>query len=233
MLHVNDDEPTYDGGFIFRSPDKNKFKFETTVGAGLPIIKILHDLVKCNHKILKIEGMFSGTLNYVLSSFMKSSESFSYIIRNAWKNGITEPNPYDDLSGIDVARKLLILTRICGLDINLEDININGLINFLAPTTEDFFNQIENYNDDYQSLKNEAYRERKNLKYIATYISDTNEISVKLSEIYNDHPFYSIDGTNNVAAITTNIYTEPMIIRGFGAGTYQTASGILADLLEI
>ena len=219
---------------LLKFNNKNKFKFETTVSAGLPIIKILYDLVKCNHKIFKIEGMFSGTLNYVLSSFIKNeNESFSDIIRNAWKNGITEPNPYDDLSGIDVARKLLILIRICGLNINLEDININGLINFVAPTTEDFFNQIENCDNHYHNLKMEANRERKKLKYIATYIPDTNEMNVKLCQIYKDHPFYSIDGTNNVTAITTNIYTEPIIIRGFGAGTYQTASGILADLLEI
>ena len=177
--------------------------------------------------------MFSGTLNYVLSSFMKNSIVFSDIVRDAWKNGITEPNPYDDLSGIDVARKLLILTRICGLDLNLEDININGLINFVATTTNEFFNQIDHYDDNYQQLKNNAKQYGKNLKYIATYISDTKEINVKLCEIDSDHPFYSINGTNNVASITTNIYTEPIIITGFGAGTDQTASGILADLLEI
>lgn len=218
---------------LYQFHKKNKFMFETTVGAGLPVINLLESLVKCQHNITKIQGMFSGTLNHVLSTFMKTDNDFSQIVRDAQQKGITEPNPYDDLSGMDVARKILIVIRLCGLNINLEDIPVNSLTQFVANSPDDFFHQIINYDDYYNQLKHDAKQQGKTLKYIATFEPELNNISVKLCNIDSGHPFYNINGTNNVIAITTDIYDEPIVLQGYGAGKYQTASGVLNDILKI
>jgi aspartokinase/homoserine dehydrogenase 1 len=218
---------------LYQFHKKNNFMFETTVGAGLPVINLLENLVRCQHKITKIQGMFSGTLNHVLSTFMKTNDDFSDIVREAQQKGITEPNPYDDLSGMDVARKILIVVRLCGLNINLEDIPVNSLTQFVANSPDDFFDKIINYDDYYNQLKHDAKSQGKTLKYIASFEPELDDISVKLCEIDSGHPFYNINGTNNVIAITTEIYDEPIVLQGYGAGKYQTASGVLNDILKI
>jgi len=218
---------------LYQFYKKDKFMFETTVGAGLPVINLLESLVRCQHKIIKIQGMFSGTLNHVLSTFMKTDDNFSHIVKEAQQKGFTEPNPYDDLSGMDVARKILIIIRLYGLNINLEDIPVNSLTQFVANSPDEFFDKIINYDDYYNQLKHNAKLQGKTLKYIASFEPELNNISVKLCEIDSRHPFYNINGTNNVISITTDIYDEPIVLQGYGAGKYQTASGVLNDILAI
>ena len=219
---------------LFKYYQKNLFQFETTVVAGLPAINLIDSLVRCNHHIKKIEGMFSGTLNYVLSSFMnKDSITITDVVKNAHQSGYTEPNPLDDLNGMDVARKMLILARIIGLEINLVDIPVKGLVEFSANDATEFFEKMPELNNLFQTKKDSAKQNHKTLKYIASYDAYTNTLSVEMKEVDKNHPFYNINGTNNVIAITTNIYTDPVILTGFGAGKFQTASGVLNDMLKM
>jgi len=195
---------------------------------------------------LKIEGMFSGTLNYVLSKFMESedpNQKMTDIVHQAWENGITEPNPIDDLSGMDVARKILILSRIALYEVEgglplvnqkgleLSDINLQGLVPFPADSPKIFFEQMKNFDEIFQNKKSSALKNNKTLKYIAKF--ENSKISVGLEEIDLDHPFAKINGTTNVASVVTDIYDEPIILTGYGAGTFQTASGVLSDVMSL
>ena len=141
---------------------ENRFNFETTVCAGLPAIQMVENLVLSNHKIIEIQGMFSGTLNYVLSTFMNSDDTndgnlkMSDVVHNAWKQGLTEPNPIDDLSGTDVARKILILSRICGNKMELGDIELKGLVDFQAETADIYFEKMKELDDYFGQLKSEV-----------------------------------------------------------------------------
>ena len=219
---------------LFKYYQKNLFQFETTVGAGLPVINLLDSLVRCNHNIKKIEGMFSGTLNYVLSSFMNQSDiTITDVVKNAHQSGYTEPNPLDDLNGMDVARKMLIIARMIGLEINLSGIPVKGLVNFSATNSDEFFEKMPELNTEFQNKKDSARQNNNTLKYIASYDATIGTISVEMKEINKSHPFYHIDGTNNVISITTDIYSDPIILTGFGAGKFQTASGILNDMLKV
>jgi len=219
---------------LFKYYQKNLFQFETTVAAGLPAINLLNSLVRCNHNIKKIEGMFSGTLNYVLSSFMNQDTiSITDVVKNAHQSGYTEPNPLDDLNGMDVARKMLILARIIGLEINLVDIPVKGLVEFSANDATEFFEKMPELNNQFQTKKDSAKQNHKTLKYIASYDATTNTLSVEMKEVDKNHPFYNINGTNNVISIITDIYTDPVILTGFGAGRFQTASGVLNDMLKL
>ena len=217
---------------LFNYYQNNMFHFETTVGAGLPIINLLDSLVRCGHNIKKVEGMFSGTLNYVLSSFI-NQDSITEVIRNAHQSGYTEPNPLDDLNGMDVTRKMLIIVRMIGLKIDLLDIPVKGLVDFSTNNADDFFEQMKEFDTEFKNKKDSAKQKGNILKYIASYDAVQNSLSVEMKEINKSHPFYNINGTNNVIAITTDIYDEPVILTGYGAGTFQTASGILNDILKI
>jgi homoserine dehydrogenase len=218
---------------LFNYYQNNMFQFETTVGAGLPVINLLDSLVRCGHNIKKVEGMFSGTLNYVLSSFINQDNiSITEVIRNAHQSGYTEPNPLDDLNGMDVTRKMLIIVRMIGLKINLPDIPVKGLVDFSTNNADDFFEQMKELDAEFKNKKDSAKQKGNTLKYIASYDAVQKSLSVEMKEINKSHPFYNINGTNNVIAITTDIYDEPVILTGYGAGTFQTASGILNDILK-
>jgi len=211
-----------------------KFLYSTNVGAGLPIISTLKDLITSGENIIKIEGVLSGTLSYLFNSFIGDLK-FSDIVKSAKKNGYTEPDPREDLNGLDVARKLLILAREVGADMELENIDVENLVPERArevKSVDDFFILLEKADNVFAERKGEAEKENKVLRYVAKF--ENGKATVKLLAVDNSHPFYNLRGNDNIVAITTENYsTQPLVIRGRGAGAEFTASGIFADILRI
>lgn len=217
------------------SKKKNvKFLYSTNVGAGLPIISTIKDLVNSGEKVIKIEGILSGTLSYLFNSFIGENK-FSDIVKTAKENGYTEPDPRDDLNGLDVARKLLILIREIGIDFELKDINIENLVPLKARKVkriDDFFKILKSADSVFEERKVLAQKNNCALRYIAIY--ENGKATVKLVEVDQSHPFYNLKGNDNIIALQTQNYsTQPLIIRGRGAGADFTASGIFADILRI
>jgi aspartokinase/homoserine dehydrogenase 1 len=197
---------------IFKK-NKRNFFFETNVGAGLPIISTIQDLINCGDKIIKIEGIFSGTLSYIFNNF-SANKKFSDIVLEAKKNGFTEPNPNDDLCGMDVARKLLIIARMLNLNIDLKDIEVQNLVDMK--------------DDDFLKLQ----KENTVLRYIGKI--ENNKVEAKLQAINNDSPLASTQYTDNIISITSKYYNKtPLIIKGPGAGAEVTAVGVISDLLKL
>lgn len=211
-----------------------KFLYETNVGAGLPIISTLHDLVTSGDKVLRIEGVLSGTLSYIFNTF-NGSKSFSELVKDAREKGFTEPDPRDDLNGLDVARKLLILVREAGYKLELSDIKIESLIPEgirMGTTVDQFFNDLKEYDAGYESVRARAAAEGKVLRYIAKY--EDGKADVSLHAVDNLHPFYSLHSNDNILAFKTVYYFErPIVIQGPGAGAEVTSGGIFADIIRI
>src|SRR6056297_573637 len=210
------------------------FKYETNAGAGLPIISTIYELVSTGDHVRKIEGVLSGTLSYIFNNF-EGDKKFSDIVRQAKEKGYTEPDPREDLNGRDVSRKLLILAREAGFSIEPEDIDVQNLVPEDArevSKTEDFFKILESYDDHFESLRANAEKHGKKLCYIARFENGRGE--VKLEEISRDHPFFELDGSDNIMALYTKYYEEsPMVIKGPGAGANVTSGGIVADILRV
>jgi len=215
-----------------------KFLYETNVGAGLPIINTLNDLLYSGDKIIKIEAVLSGTLSYIFNSF-NGEKSFSEIVLEAQKKGYTEPDPRDDLNGLDVARKLLILSREIGLPLEMNDIKVENLVPEDCRDTssiEEFFNKLKTHDDYYSSKQKTASEKGERLCYIAKIVSDRtqSQASVNLHSIDKNHPFFSLSGSDNIISFTTNRYLErPLVIKGPGAGAEVTAAGVFADIIRI
>ncbi|MHB1687184.1 MAG: bifunctional aspartate kinase/homoserine dehydrogenase I [Ignavibacteriaceae bacterium] len=211
-----------------------KFMYETNVGAGLPIINTVRDLVSSGDKIIKIEGILSGTLSYIFTSFTKG-KSFSKILREAKSKGYTEPDPRDDLNGLDFARKLLILAREVGMKMELGDVKVENIIPPKARNSksiEDFFAKLEKCDDEFERKRKDAEENGKALRYIGKLENGKAEIS--LHEIDDKHPFYSLSATDNILALTTKHYKDrPIVIKGPGAGADVTAAGVFADIIRI
>ncbi len=212
-----------------------RFYYETNVGAGLPVISTLKDLIKSGDEIIKIEAIASGSLNYVFSNCSEEND-FATTVKKARELGYTEPDPKLDLSGMDVARKILILSRETGLKINLEDVNIE---NCLSPesqkteTVEQLWETLEKFdNPIYKEKLAKAKAEGKRLKYVATY--ENGEAKTEIKAIDASHPFYNITGSDNIISFTTARYrTQPLIVIGPGAGAEVTAAGVFADIIRI
>ncbi len=209
------------------------FKYETNVGAGLPIIETLQTLLITGDTVEKIEGIMSGTLSYLFSQF-DGSIPFSELVKRAQENGYTEPDPRDDLNGVDVGRKILILARETGAQLELEDVSIQSLIpENMDPTIsiDEFLEQLSKYDDQLLNMYTSAARENKVLRYIATW--DGQNAIVELKAVGSKNPFYHQNGRENFIVFTTKRYKDtPMIIKGHGAGAEVTAAGVLGDILK-
>jgi len=210
------------------------FLFETNVGAGLPVIDTLSNLIASGDKVNSIQAVLSGSLNFVFNNFNDSTKFYD-VVKQAGNEGYTEPDPRIDLSGVDVARKILILARESGLEMNLEDIDNTSFLSesgLKSDTVEDFYNTLIADEAHYQSLYASAKANHCQLKYVAKL--DNGKASVSLQEIPEGHPFYNLEGSDNIVMFYTQRYPkQPMIIKGAGAGADVTASGLFADIIRI
>lgn len=210
-----------------------KFLFETNVGAGLPIINTLNDLVNSGDKILKIEAVLSGTLNYIFNT-ISAEIPLSQTIQMAKEEGYSEPDPRIDLSGVDVARKILILARESGYKIEMSDIIINRFVpdTLFEGTLDEFWRGIPNLNADFEEKRKKLEAENKKWRFVARF--ENGKAEAGLQEVDSTHPFYDLEGSNNLVMYTTERYHEfPMLIKGYGAGASVTAAGVFADLIKV
>jgi aspartokinase/homoserine dehydrogenase 1 len=207
---------------------------ETCVGAALPVLGTLQDLVRSGDTVLSIQAVLSGTLSYIFSS-LNTGTPFSQAVREARSLGYTEPDPRDDLSGMDVARKVLILARDAGLRLEFDDIAINPILppEACSGTIEEFMNSLPSLDANFRDLISDA-KHRNARMYFAAYIDcSQGTASIGLREVSQDHPFWSLSGTDNIVAFTTQRYrTNPLVIKGPGAGPEVTAAGVFADIIR-
>jgi len=209
------------------------FLFETNVGAGLPIIDTLNNLIASGDKITEIQAVLSGSLNFIFNYF-NDKTSFYDVVKQAGIEGFTEPDPRIDLSGVDVMRKILILIRESGVEMELEDIDNNSFLpqsSLDADSVDDFMETLKTEAKHFNQIRQEAETKGCRLKYVAEY--KNGKAKVGLQHITKDHPFYNLDGKDNIVLFYTNRYKEqPLIIKGAGAGADVTASGIFGDIIR-
>lgn len=210
--------------------------YEATVGAGLPIISTLQGLLETGDKILKIEGIFSGTLSYIFNNLI-GTQSFSEVVAAAKEAGYTEPDPRDDLSGMDVARKVIILARECGLELELSDIPVESLVPEplrVSASAEEFLQLLPQFDQDMANKRQDAEDAGEVLRYVGVVDVDSKKGAVELGRYKTDHPFAQLSGSDNIIAFTTERYKDqPLIVRGPGAGAQVTAGGIFSDILRL
>jgi len=218
---------------LMKSRQKH-FLYEANVGAGLPVISTLSDLIASGDQIVKVEGVFSGTLSYLFNHF-DGEKPFSEFVREAHQLGFTEPDPREDLSGGDVARKLLILARHLGVKLDMKDIRVDNLI---PPSlrkgsfSDDFFTRFARFDSAVQRQLRKARMRGTVLRYVGTLRG--REASAELKEVSMDHPFAGTKGSDNIIAITTHRYSRtPLVIQGPGAGADVTAMGVFSDILKL
>ena len=209
------------------------YRFETNVGAGLPIIGTINDLRNSGDRILKIEAVLSGTLNYIFSE-LSAQVPFSETVRLAKENGYSEPDPRIDLSGTDVIRKLVILTREAGYQIEQADVEKHLFIpqQLFEGTVDDFWRQLPSLDADFEARRQQLESEGKRWRFVAEM--DKGVAKVSLKAVAKGHPFYNLQGSNNIVMLTTERYKEfPMLIQGYGAGASVTAAGVFANIMSI
>ena len=210
-----------------------KFRFETNVGAGLPIIGTINDLCNSGDRILRIEAVLSGTLNYIFNT-LSADVPFSETVRLAKENGYSEPDPRIDLSGKDVIRKLVILTREAGYKVEQEDVDKQLFVpaDFFTGSVDDFWKRLPELDEEFEQQRQKLETEKKRWRFVATM--ERGQTSVALQEIAQGHPFYNLEGSNNIVLLTTERYREyPMLIQGYGAGASVTAAGVFANIMSI
>ena len=210
-----------------------KFRFETNVGAGLPIINTINDLRNSGDKILKIEAVLSGTLNFIFNE-LSASVPLSETVKRAKEQGYSEPDPRIDLSGTDVVRKLIILTREAGYKVEQEDVEKHLFIpeELFNGSLDDFWKKLVLLDDDFEQRRRQLEEQQMRWRFVATM--EKGRTSVALQAVGKDHPFYSLEGSNNIVMLTTERYKEyPMLIKGYGAGASVTAAGVFANVMSI
>lgn len=210
-----------------------KFRFETNVGAGLPIIGTINDLCNSGDKILKIEAVLSGTLNFIFNE-LSASVPFSEAVKRAKEQGYSEPDPRIDLSGTDVIRKLVILTREAGYKTEINDVEKHLFIpeQFFNGTLEEFWRNLPQLDADFEERRKNLEAFGKRWRFVAKM--EMGHTSVSLQEVEKGHPFYNLEGSNNIVMLTTERYKEyPMLIQGYGAGASVTAAGVFANIMSI
>lgn len=210
-----------------------KFLFETNVGAGLPVINTINDLINSGDKILKIEAVVSGTLNFIFNE-ISADVPFSETVRRAKEQGYSEPDPRIDLSGKDVIRKLVILSREAGYRIEQEDVEKHLFVpdDYFEGSVEEFWKRLPALDADFEARRKKLEEEGKHWRFVASL--ENGKAKVSLCEVDSTHPFYHLEGSNNIIMLTTDRYHEyPMQIQGYGAGASVTAAGVFADVMSI
>lgn len=210
-----------------------KFRYETNVGAGLPIIGTINDLRNSGDKILKIEAVLSGTLNFIFNE-IAADVPFSETVKRAKEQGYSEPDPRIDLSGTDVIRKLVILAREAGYKVEQEDVEKHLFVpdDFLRGTVEDFWKKLPILDEEFEEKRKLLEEQKKHWRFVATM--DHGKTNVALQTVDSTHPFYNLEGSNNIVLLTTERYKEyPMQIQGYGAGASVTAAGVFANIMSI
>lgn len=210
-----------------------KFRFETNVGAGLPIIGTINDLRNSGDQILKIEAVLSGTLNFIFNE-ISADVPFSETVRRAKEQGYSEPDPRIDLSGTDVVRKLVILTREAGYHVEQTVVEKHLFVpdEYFQGTLDDFWKKLPELDADFEARRKKLEEQGKRWRFVATM--DGGKTSVGLREVDQNHPFYRLEGSNNIVLLTTERYRQyPMLIQGYGAGAEVTAAGVFANIMSI
>ena len=209
------------------------FRYETNVGAGLPIIGTINDLRNSGDVILKIEAVLSGTLNFIFNE-ISADVTLSEAVRRAKEQGYSEPDPRIDLSGKDVIRKLVILAREAGYKVEKTDVEAHLFIpdEFFEGSIDEFWKNLPKLDADFEARRKQLDAEGKRWRFVATF--NHGKLSVALKEVDRTHPFYNLQGSNNIVALTTERYREyPMLIQGYGAGASVTAAGVFANIMSI
>ena len=209
------------------------FRYETNVGAGLPIIGTINDLRNSGDKILKIEAVLSGTLNFIFNE-IAADVPFSETVRRAKEQGYSEPDPRIDLSGTDVIRKLVILTREAGYEVEQQDVEKHLFVpnEFFNGSVDEFWQKLPTLDADFEQRRQKLEAEGKRWRFVATM--ENGSTNVALKEVDPSHPFYRLEGSNNIVLLTTERYKEyPMQIQGYGAGAGVTAAGVFANIMSI
>lgn len=210
-----------------------KFRYETNVGAGLPIIGTINDLRNSGDKILKIEAVLSGTLNFIFNE-IAADVPFSETVKRAKQQGYSEPDPRIDLSGTDVVRKLVILSREAGYKVSQEDVEKKLFVpqNFFEGSVDDFWEHLPSLDNEFEQQRKQLEAEGKRWRFVATY--DNGHTEVALRAVGQNSPFYNLEGSNNIVLLTTERYKQyPMLIQGYGAGADVTAAGVFANIMSI
>jgi aspartokinase/homoserine dehydrogenase 1 len=209
------------------------FLYETNVGAGLPIIKTLQDLIHSGDSIVKIEAILSGTISFIFNNYI-GNVSFAAIVQDAQNKGFTEPNPVDDLSGKDFARKMLIIARESGLKLEMEDIVIHPILPEVCLQAQDvseFYNRLREQEPYFADLKQKALENKQVLRYIGSL--EKGKVQIKIESVGAEHPFFNLTGSDNIISITTQRYlNNPLVVKGPGAGAEVTAAGVFADIMR-